>query len=303
MKYELIIVRYGEIALKGKETRRRFENTLVNNMKNALNAENLSFKIKKEWGRMYVYTDQINAAVNVLKKVFGITSVSPAVQVTVSLESISDIAVSVSKEFLTKEKTFAVRTSRTGDHSFSSQDVSVKIGSDIVDAIGSGVNLANPDFRLFIEIRNDKAFIFTERIRAVGGMPLGTQGVVIALIDSSHSILAAWYIMRRGCKAIFAVTDDSLKDNLKSFTENWYAKLDMFIIKDGENIFKTLEQATSEKNCSAVVTGHTLSTNPEQELSEIKLFTKNISYPIIHPLIAMEKDEIKEKCKEIGLEL
>ena len=303
MKHELIIVRYGEIALKGKETRRRFENTLVNNMKNALNAENLSFKIKKEWGRMYVYTDQINAAVNVLKKVFGITSVSPAVQVTVSLESISDIAVSVSKEFLTKEKTFAVRTSRTGDHSFSSQDVSVKIGSDIADVIGSGVNLTNPDFKLFIEIRNDKSFVFTEKIRGVGGMPLGTQGVVLAMIDNIESILAAWYIMRRGCHTIFVNTDEHLTDVLKLFTNNWYVKSDIFTLNDEEDLYCELEQIASEKNCSAVVTGHNLSSNSKQELSEIKSFTKNISYPVLHPLIAMEKDEIKEKCQKIGLKL
>lgn len=303
MKHELIIVRYGEIALKGKETRRRFENSLVTNMRNALNAESISFKIKKEWGRIYVYTDQIKPAVSVLKKIFGLTSVSPAVQTQSDMASISDIAVNVSKEFLTKEKTFAVRTSRTGEHSFSSQDVSVKIGSDIVDATGSGVNLTNPDFKLFIEIRNDKAFIFTERIRAVGGMPLGTQGVVIALIDSLQSILAAWYIMRRGCKAIFAVTNDSFMDNLKFFTKNWYAKLDVCMLNDEEDIFKILEQVTSERNGSAVITDHNLNIKPGQELSEIKLFTKNISYPIIHPLIAMETEEIQEKCQKIGLKL
>ena len=147
MKYELILVRYGEIALKGKETRNRFENILVNNIRNALNSKKILHKIKKERGRIYVFTDQIQDSIDILQKVFGITSVSPAVKINSDMDVMSKFAVKVAKENnLTERNSFALRVTRTGSHSFSSQDVAVKLGSDIVDATGAKVDLSNPFF-------------------------------------------------------------------------------------------------------------------------------------------------------------
>ena len=179
MKFVLIIVRYGEIALKGRETRNRFENTLVSNIKNAFNFEKLSNKIKRERGRIYIYTDQINECLEVLRKIFGIISVSPAFQTLSDMESISKLALNVVKEVLNEKKSFAIRTTRTGEHNFSSQDVAIKIGNDIVKATKASVDLTNPDLELFIEIRNDKAFVFTEKIPCMGGMPINTQGKIL----------------------------------------------------------------------------------------------------------------------------
>ena len=101
MKNELIIVRYGEIGLKAKETRKRFENTLIKNIKNALQTKQISFKTSREQGRIYVYTDQIDESINVLKKIFGIVSVSPALKTYSNLNDISKHAVSISNEKIT----------------------------------------------------------------------------------------------------------------------------------------------------------------------------------------------------------
>ena len=78
MNYELIIIRYGEIALKGKETRKYFENCLISNIKTVLILKNISAIIKKERGRIYLYTDYIKESIDVLKRIFGIISISPA---------------------------------------------------------------------------------------------------------------------------------------------------------------------------------------------------------------------------------
>ena len=102
MKYELVIVRYGEIALKGKEVRKRFEDALVSNIKNALIEKNLVNKITKERGRIYVYTTQIEKCIDVLQRVFGITSISPAYQTISDMNSMSKLAVDISKEGLNK---------------------------------------------------------------------------------------------------------------------------------------------------------------------------------------------------------
>ena len=302
MEYELIIVRYGEIALKGNTIRRHFENCLVSNIKNALNREQIAHRIKKEWGRIYVYTTYIDKSVDVLRKIFGIVTVSPSVQTKSDMDSMSSLAVNISKDILTEEKTFAIRATRTGNHKYTSRDVVVELGNDLVKATKASVNLTKPDFKLFIEIRDESAYIFTEKIRGTGGLPLGTQGKILALIDDSDSILAAWYLMRRGCKIIFANINKSSTDTLNSFITNWYAESEVTMIDPKQPSFYTnLDKIASERNCDAVVTGHTIFEDSKNELSDIKLMKKHINLPILNPLIAMKKEDINKKCKEIRI--
>ena len=302
MEYELIIVRYGEIGLKAKETRKRFENTLVNNIKNALNTKQLPCRIKKERGRIYVHTNKIDESISILQKVFGIVSVSPTIHTHSDIDSMSELSVRISKEALRRGKSFALRVTRTGEHNYTSQDVAIRIGNDIVKAIQANVNLTKPDFELFIEIRNKSAYIFTEKIRGAGGLPLGTQGKALALVTAPKSILAAWYLMRRGCKILFVNIDERNTKILNSFLTNWYATLDIFMVDTkGKNLYESLNKIAFERNCDAIVTGHTLCNNSQNELSDIKLLKKHSNLPILHPLIAMGDSEISQKCKEIGI--
>lgn len=301
MKYKIIIVRFGEIALKGKETRKRFENILISNIKNALNLKNIVNKITKEWGRILLNTNQIDDCLNVLKKIFGIISISPALKTSADFDSISKLAIKISKERLNQKKSFAIRATRTGEHDFSSQDVAIKVGNNIVKATNATVDLKNPDFELFIEIRYNNAFLFSKKVKGIGGMPLGTQGNVLSLIDSPESILASWYLMRRGCKTVFAITKKSYKNILNPFTENWFIKPDIYILNSERNQFELLNKIADEKNCVAITTGHTILNNSRTILSDIKQLKKHINLPILNPLIAMNKEQINKKCIEIGL--
>ena len=303
MKYDLILIRYGELSLKSTYVRRQFESTLVNNIKHAFRSNNISCRIHKERGRIYLSTDNITEGISTLQKIFGITSVSPAIQTTSDIKSISKLAISISKESIGKKKSFALRVTRTGTHEYTSRDVAVQVGNDIVNAMKARVDLSNPDFELFIEIRNEKAFMFTEKMRGTGGLPLGTQGKILAIVDKPESLLAAWYLMRRGCKVQFVYTDESLENILRPFISTWYANSDVFPMFQIENLYENIDTLTSEKKCKAIVTGHTLSKNPQQTLSEISQLKQNSNFSILHPLISMKENEIKEKCKEIGVPL
>jgi thiamine biosynthesis protein ThiI len=303
VNYELIIVRYGEIALKGKETRKRFENVLINNIKNALNTKNISNKIRNEWGRIYLYTTEIKESINVFKKIFGITSVSPATQTKSDFNSISKIARVITKEKLNNKTSFAIRVTRTGKHDFSSQDVAIHVGNEIVKTTKANVNLTKPDFELFIEIRNDNAFLFTEKIQSVCGMPYGTQGNVLAIIDSNESILASWYLMRRGCKVIYLNTKESFEDTLISFLDDWFIKTDVFLVKAGNNLLEHINKTASEKNCKAIVTGHIIKDDSQKILSNTILLKNHINIPVLQPLIAMQEEQINKKYREIGLKI
>jgi len=299
VKYELIIVRYGEIALKGKETRNRFENILVNNIKKALDSKKISFKIKKERGRIYVYTDQIQDSIGVLQKVFGITSVSPAVKINSDMDVMSKFAVKVAKENnLTQKNSFALRVTRTGSHNFSSQDVAVKLGKDIVKVTSAKVDLSNPSFKLSIEVRNDNAFFYVDKIRCAGGMPFNSQGSVLCLADNVNSILASWYLMRRGCKIFFLCVDESLSGVIDGFSKDWFVSMKTMTASEKENLYDVMSKICADNICEAIVTGYLI-----DDMLEIKNLKKNCDLPILHPLIAMEKEEINKKCKEIGLRL
>ena len=301
MKYELILIRYGEIALKGKVTRRYFENALIKNIKSALKTENIPHTIGREWGRIYVFTSQINESIDVLQRIFGITSFSPSLKTTADMGAISDFALDISRKILTKEKSFALRVTRTGNHEFTSQDVAINIGSDIVGATHAKVDLNTPDFELFIEIRNENAYLFTKKIRGIGGMPSNTQGKSLALIDDSKSILAAWYLMRRGCTVIFLNTNKSNTDALQSFMSKWYVESGIHTLGVKENIYESLNKKASEEKCDAVVTGHTLNENLSDSLSDISQLKRHVEHLILHPLIAMDKNEINKKCEEVGV--
>ena len=304
MKQGLIIIRYSEIALKAKSTRTYFEKKLIENIKNALKKKQISNNIRREYGRIYIYTNQINESVATLKRIFGIVSISAAFQTTSKIDSMSQLSINILKEKLTNEKTFALRVTRTGKQDYTSQDVAIKIGDEIVKATNADVDLTKPDFELFIEIRDGNAYIFTEKIRGVGGLPLGTQGKVLALIDDPISILAAWYIMRRGCRTIFVNTDENNKEFLQTFVTNWHVDNDIFGVNPKEkNFYKNLKNRAVELNCDAFIADYTLNDYYKNALDSVRLLKKHIKLPILCPLIAMTEDEIKQKCKDIGIKL
>jgi len=302
MKYDLIIIRYGELSLKSKYVRNQFESKLIENIKHVFRSNNIQCKIQKERGRIYLYTDKISNGLEILQKIFGITSISPAIETKTDMYDISQYAVKISKKMIGKKDSFALRVTRSGQHDFTSQDVAIKVGNDVAKETQARVDLDSPDFELFIEIRGSRSFLFTEKVRGVSGLPLGTQGNILALIDNPKSILAAWYLMHRGCEIFFVTTDRKNVDYLDSFARNWYITSDITMINAKEkNLYDALNKIAFEKGCDAIVTAHSLYNIPRNSVSDIKLFKKHIKLPILNPLIAMEQSAIDKKCNEIGI--
>jgi thiamine biosynthesis protein ThiI len=301
MKYDTIILRYGELSLKSTYVRKYFETILVRNIKNAFARENIPVVVGIERGRIFLTTLEISQSIKILPRIFGIVSFSPAVHTTSNINDISVIAQHLTKNALSKQKSFAIRVKRVGTHPFTSQDVAVQIGNDIGQATRARVDLNTPDFELFIEIRDKKSFLFTEKIKGAGGLPLGTQGTVLALVKNPSSLLAAWYLMRRGCRIILLTTNQSNKKAICFFLSHWYADAEIFVIDQTRKDFhQQLSDIVSEKKCDAIVTDHTLET-PAKALSDIKLLKKNSVVPILSPLLTMTQAEIENQCKDRGM--
>lgn len=297
MRYDLLVIRYGELALKARYTRRRFEGILKKNISLALDIEGIPHNINSEWGRIYVETDYIENSIPVLRKIFGITSFSPAIRTISTMEDISNLAVKLSEKLLDRGKKFALRVTRTGKHTFSSKDIAVYVGEEIRKNTQASVDLTNPDIELFIEIRNKYTYIFTDRIPGPGGLPLGTQGTVLAYIDKPIALLAAWYILKRGCKTIFYNTYS--RNLLEKFVEKWYIPHPEII--DGEYSIDRLKKIMMEKNCLAIITAHTLSNDPIKTIKDLENWRRDINLPILSPLLVLTKMDVEDEYKNMEI--
>lgn len=297
-----IIIRYGEISLKSPYVRKYFESILLQNIKRALEIEKISSSIRTERGRIFLTTNETRKATEILSRIFGIVSLSTAVRTTSLMHDMSKTAQQLMLKNLTKEKSFAIRVTRVGTHLFSSQDVAVQIGHDIVSATHASVDLHKPDIELFIEIRDKNAFFFAEKIRGTGGLPSGTQGTLGALIDRPVSLLAAWYLLRRGCKMVLINLNKSNDQAISSFLKHWYIDAEIVEINQQTQLIQRISSTVLEKKCQAFVTGHSLSDN-QNPLPFLMNLKKTMAIPLLSPLIAMTEEEIKHNCEIKGIPL
>jgi thiamine biosynthesis protein ThiI len=303
MQWDIILIRYGELSLKSAYVRRQFESVLIGNIRRALTREKITGTLTKERGRVYLSTEEITKSCAMLQRVFGIVSFSPAVETTSRPVDISSVAVRLAQEKMTAEQSFAVRASRTGTHSFTSQDIAVKIGSEIVQAVHASVDLTNPDVEVFIEIRNKRSFLFTEKIKGAGGLPLRTQGTVVALIDEPASLLAAWFLMHRGCTVICVNTRKENEELLHDFLNQWYVSSDIISLeRDDAQFLPRLLDIIERYHGEALVSGRTLE-NPESTLLSIAAWKQQSHVPLLLPLIAMDEKEIRIRCTQHGITL
>ena len=288
MKPEIIIIRYGEIGLKKNITRKFFENKLVKNIKNSLEKQDISFEIKQKRARIYLISKQIEQCSKTLQNIFGITSFSPAYKTNSDKKSLEETSLKIIKNKITKDKSFALKVNRTGNHNFTSQDIAIFLGDSIQKNTKAAVNLSKPDTALFVEIIDKDAFLFFEKKPGIGGLPLGTQGKVLAYIDSREAILAAWFLMRRGCMPNFFVKQKNLFKTVEIFTKNWYC--------DCKYEKAEIKEEALKKKYDAIVTGSAI-----KDIETIKNLEKQSNMPVLHPLIGLDDEEINNKMKSIGL--
>jgi len=184
--FDSVVVRFGgELWLKKAWTRRRYVRCLIENMKRVLKRHNIEYgEVMRRRGRLFLRTTSAVEAASRLSRVFGISSVSPALEIGSSeLENVVDKCVFLASHVLGEGNSFAVRCRRVGEHPYSSRDVCKEVGRRVLDELRETrsltVDLNRPDVVLGVEVRGDEAFVFGEVVKGVGGMPLGTQGRAI----------------------------------------------------------------------------------------------------------------------------
>jgi thiamine biosynthesis protein ThiI len=282
---DVILVRYAEVGLKSPSVRRYFETVLVDNMLSSLAHSGLEALVDSAQGRIYVTTDRIDEAVTVLRRVFGVASVSPALISGSEMAEMQEAAAKYSLGVLKEGQTFAVKARREGNHPYKSMDVGREVGSAIFLANedrGVKVNLSHPDITFYVEVRGKKAYIFSEYIPGPGGLPMRSQGKVVAVVESERDALAAWMLMKRGCR-VTVVTSN--RDGPVRILEKWASKLKVTTDRSVEDVLRN-------SKASAVVFGYGLGNM--DKIREVRF-----EQPAFYPLIGMSEEEIAERIKGI----
>ena len=339
-----ILIRYGEIGIKSRDTRKRFENILRNNIKLALNRYNIEGNIEIIHRRLLleVDSDNLEKVITILKKIPGVVSFSPSVECNLDMEEIESIAIEVFirkvKELGEKNITFRVKTQRVKKNfPMTSVEINRYIGEKILkdfrnilsEDVTLKVDLKNPQITLGVEII-DKAYIFTQVFRGVGGLPANSQGKVLVLLsDGIDSPVAAFLMIKRGCGTVLLhlkISDEGLEKVKKIYEVlKDYDPTSKLVVFDYRDILKgireSLEEMGKEKYtciickrvmlkiaqdyarrfaCEGITTGDSIGQVASQTLRNIYIVSEGITYPIYRPLIGLDKVEIMDIAKKIG---
>ena len=326
----VILLRFGEIYLKGKN-RGYFEKTLLQNIRNKISSFNAT--VTKIQGRFIVENfDEIdtNSIINELTKVFGLYSLSKAVEIETSRENI--------EEYLSKYKTtlsnFRVSVKRA-DKTFSVQSNEYErfLGGVVLKANPNlKVKLKNPELEIVVDIReNGKTYILTDSIQCAGGMPLGTSGRGLVLLSGGIDSPVASYLMaKRGLELVglhfhsYPYTSEHAKQKVISLAKiltNYVGHFTLvccpftkiqeeihtncapeFMITIMRRIMMRIASRICEKfDAKAIITGESLAQVASQTIESITVSNDaQKKYPILRPCIAMDKTEIIEIANKIG---
>jgi len=326
---ELILVRYGEVALKGGN-RSFFINRLVRNIGKSLNG--IQYSIIKDRGRILVEIpggpNQLQEAVKRLKKVFGIVSLSRVVKVEKDLDKIKQRALEMVES--QQAATFKVE-SRRADKAFpvKSPEICRQVGAYILKkSDNTRVDVHNPDLLINIEIR-DEAYIFAGFEKGSGGLPTGTGGRGLLLLSGGiDSPVAGWMVAKRGVELeavhfhsfpftserakqkvidlaeVLAVYTGGIKLHMVSLTDiqgsinrNCPAEQSTILIR--RFMMRIAEKIAAETKALALVTGESLGQVASQTLESIYVTDSSVDLPVFRPLLGMDKVEIIDRARGI----
>ncbi|MDO8510859.1 MAG: THUMP domain-containing protein [Nanoarchaeota archaeon] len=278
MVCDTILLRYGEIFLKGGN-KGIFERKLVENIAKILKNEGVSgLKVRNSRGRMLMPYFPSHSA---LRRVFGLVSYSPAVHVE---KDTAQIQAKVVQLLQGRKGTFKVSTKRS-DKSFpiTSPEFNRIVGEQVEKETGLRFSSSSPDVVLEIEINHEGAYLFSETVLCGGGLPTGVEGKVILLVENEASLLAGLLFMKRGCSVVPVAFEESRISDVSLLQAFSPAELKLQVVKD----FVELEGLAVKKEISILVTGQVLSEETKRKTN----------LTIMKPLIAYSKKQIEKQLK------
>lgn len=323
---DLMLRLTGEITTKGRRTRSRFQKKLVENTRDALESSGAACRLRSEWSRLYLRSDQ--AAEEPLARVFGISTFSALeAECAAELSQIVEVGLRTFGQRV-KGRAFAVRARRAGTHPFSSQDVMQQLGAALGE--DARVDLSHPDVEVFVEVRDERAVFYASKERGAGGLPLGVEGKAVCLLSGGFdSAVAAWMMLRRGvaldyvfCNLGGGAYQRMVLEVAAVLADRWsYGTRPTLLSLDFDPVvtelrrafrpafqqialkremYRAAERVAFRLGADAIVTGEAVGQVSSQTLANLRAIDDASSLPVLRPLVGMDKEEIISRSRQIG---
>ncbi|MGO1468971.1 MAG: tRNA uracil 4-sulfurtransferase ThiI [Tissierella sp.] len=331
---KVISVSLGELVLKGSN-RKYFEDRLIKQMIKKTKLIGYD-KLYKEQGKIYIEADEskFEAIIKGLKKVFGIVYISPCIRVEKDMESIKEACIKNMRKRLEKDssiKTFKVDTNRSDKNFYlKSPEISRKMGGILLNEFDSlEVDVHKPDIYMYIDVKQTHAYIYSEKIKAYGGMPTATNGKALLLMSGGIDSPVAGFMMAKRGVALNCVhyhsypfTSERGEEKVKELARKlsmYTGKIKFFSVNileiqkainancpekemtiiSRKFMMRIAEKIANDNKLNALITGESLGQVASQTIDGLTVTNESVSIPVFRPLIGMDKVEITQIARDI----
>ncbi len=328
---QIILVKYGEIILKGLN-RHTFEDLLIKNIKATIKP--IEAEVWRAQATIYVDVknpDDLDDAIEELKKVFGIASITKAYVLSKDFETLKNEAVECLKEELSGAKSFKLEAKRADKkYPLTSPEICYELGGHISECYPEVlVDVKNPEKIVTAEVRETNVYVYSSRIKGLGGMPVGSNSKAMLLLSGGIDSPVAGYMVAKRGVALEAVhffshpyTSERAKDKvlkLANIVSKYTGGMKVHIVPFTEIqleikekcppeqltiIMRRFMMAIAEKiaeknNAKALVTGESIGQVASQTVEALYVTNNIVNMPVFRPVIGMDKEEIVEIARKI----
>jgi thiamine biosynthesis protein ThiI len=317
----------SDITTKAHRTRRRFTRMVMDNVRDALTATGIGGEVLPGYARLFAASDSERAA-EVIAHVFGVHSVSRVDEIEApSLEALLDAATAYFQPHL-NGGTFAVRARCARPSPFRSSEVERELGARLVPF--GKVHLDDPQVTCHVEVREGHTYLYLDSVRGPRGLPIGSEGHAISLLSGGFdSAISSWMMLRRGVALDYVVCRLGGPAHVRGATgvlrilgQRWsFGSRPRVLIVPFEEVadqirarcrpstwqlmlkrcmYRTAQEMARRTRSQAIITGESIGQVSSQTLKNIRALEANLRTPILRPLVGMDKDEIMQRCREIG---
>mgnify|MGYP002553345447 CR=1 FL=1 len=332
---EVILLKYGEIVLKGLN-RGYFDKLLLRRVKAVLNSFGGEYDTHYSQSTLVIRPRNddcdVRGLADMLKKVFGIAAVCVGIECEKNMDAVRRAVKDNCRRLIGNAKTFKCIAKRSDKHfELTSPQICAVCGGDILETLPYlRVDVEHPEVAVTIEIRDDAAFVHGGGEKAVGGMPVGSNGRAMLLLSGGiDSPVSTWMITRRGVRCIpvhffsFPYTSEAAKEKvveLARLLTPWCGQMCLEVVpfthiqeeiraKCPEEYFtlvmrrfmmRIAERIAERGGCKAIVTGENLGQVASQTMEAMACTQAVTSLPVLQPLIGMDKEDIIRISRKIG---
>ena len=328
---DAVLVSFGELSTKSSEVRGRMTRRLRDNVAALLADRGVEATVERTWARLVVHTPDPERAARTAADAPGVVWARPSTTRPADPDAVGDALAALARAAPPVD-TYAVRARRVGDddHDFSSRDLEREGGRVVGAVTDASVDLEDPDRTYHVEVRDDRAHVAARSVAGPGGLPVGTQAPLVALVSGGYdSPVAAYEAMRRGSPirplyvslGVYGGPDHEARaaatvDRLAGYAPNFDCRLrivpgggiaerlvadvgDTRMLSWRRALLRMAEAVVQRTDAVGVVTGEAIGQKSSQTAANLAVTDAAVDAPVHRPLLTRDKDAIVEQARAI----